>query len=63
MEKVISIVKKSEQEELDKRYWLEATIEERFEAFNVILKNYIALKYGTEPGFQRVIRVVKQERC
>lgn len=62
MEKVIKIIKKSDQEKADKEYWQNASIEERFEAFNIILKNYIALTYGADPGFQRVIRVVKRER-
>jgi len=62
MEKIISTVKKTEQEELDKAFWEKASIEERFQAFKIILQNYIALTYGADPGFQRVIRIVKQER-
>ncbi|MBL8008122.1 MAG: hypothetical protein JNJ56_11370 [Ignavibacteria bacterium] len=62
MEKIISIVKKSEQENIDREYWNNATIEERFMEFKIIFNNYIALCYGTDPGFQRVLRIVKQER-
>ena len=62
MDKIISIVKKSDQEKLDKEYWHKESIEKRFEAFNIILQNYIALTYGADPGFQRVIRITKQKR-
>lgn len=62
MEKIITIVKKNEQDKLDKEYWLNSTIEKRFEAFTIILQNYIALTYGTDPGFQRVIAIVKREQ-
>lgn len=62
MEKIISIVKKDEQEKLDIEFWQHSSIEKRFEAFNIIMQNYIAIAYGTDPGFQRVIRIVKQKR-
>ncbi|MBK9331925.1 MAG: toxin secretion, membrane fusion protein [Ignavibacteria bacterium] len=62
MDKVITIIKKSEQEKADKEYWQNASVEERFKAFNIILQNYIALTYGTDPGFQRVINIVKREQ-
>lgn len=52
---------RNDQEKLDKEYWLNATIEQRFEAFNIILQNYIALTYGTDPGFQRTIEIVKRK--
>ncbi len=62
MEKNISIVKKDKQEKLDIEFWQDSSIEKRFEAFNIIMQNYIAIAYGTDPGFQRVIRIVKQKR-
>ena len=62
MEKIISIVKKSEQGNIDKEYWNNSTIEERFKAFKIIFNNYIAICYEADPGFQRVLRIVKQER-
>ncbi len=61
MEKIITIAKKNEQEKLDKEFWHNETIEKRFEAFNIIMQNYIAITYGTDPGFQRIIRIVKQK--
>lgn len=61
MDKIISIVKKSEQEKLDKEFWQDSTIEERFEAFKIIMQNYIVITYGTDPGFQRIIRIVKRK--
>lgn len=61
MEKIITIIKKSEQVKADKEYWQNATIEERVEAFNIIQKNFIALIYGADPGFQRVIRIVNKD--
>lgn len=39
-----------------------ASIEERFKAFKLIFDNYTAISYGIDPGFQRVLSIVKQER-
>jgi len=61
VEKIISIVKKSDQEKLDKEFWKKTSIEERFAAFKIIFNNYIAIRYGDDPGFQRVFRIVKQK--
>lgn len=62
MDKTITIISKVDQERADKEYWKNTTIEKRIEAFNIIMQNYITLTYGSNTGFQRVIRIVKQKR-
>lgn len=61
MDKSVTIVNKKDQEKLDKKFWLSASIEERFNAFKIIMQNYISLTYGSDPGFQRVITIIKRK--
>ncbi len=45
----------------DFAFWQSRTPEERLAALEEIRKEYNTWKYGTEPGFQRVYRIVKQK--
>jgi len=42
----------------DFAFWQSRTPEERLAALEEIRKEYNTWKYGTEPGFQRVYRIV-----
>lgn len=44
----------------DLSYWQSQPYEERLAALESIRADYIKWKYGTQPGFQRVYRVIKQ---
>lgn len=45
----------------DREHWLSKSPEDRFAALEEIRRDYHAWKYGTEPGFQRVLTVVKRQ--
>ena len=44
----------------DFEYWQSQPFEKRLEALEVIRQEYHRWKYDTEPGFQRVYRIVKR---
>jgi hypothetical protein len=56
----VRIVKTTEQES-DAGYWRTRPPRERLEALESIRREYHLWKYGAEPGFQRVLRIVKQK--
>lgn len=45
----------------DRHYWLSRPPEERLAALEQIRQEYHAWKYGTEPGFQRVLTITKRQ--
>ena len=53
-------VKTSEQP-TDFAYWQSRTPQERLAALEAIRREYHLWHYGTEPRFQRVFRIVKQQ--
>ncbi len=44
----------------DFAYWQSRPYTERLAALEAVRAEYIAWKYGTQPGFQRVYRLIKQ---
>lgn len=60
MEKVISIVKKSDTQS-DFQYWQTKTIRERIDAIEILRFQYIEMNKNVQPGLQRVYTVVKQK--
>jgi hypothetical protein len=56
----INIVRKDQ--ESDVKYWLSKSYAERLEALEQIRKDYIKWKYGNDPGFQRVYKIVKRSQ-
>lgn len=44
----------------DREYWLSQSPAARLAALEQIRREYHAWKYGTEPGFQRVLTIVKR---
>ena len=58
MEKVIHIVKTDEARN-DLSYWKTQSPEQRLATLETIRQEYIRWKYGSQPGFQRVYRIVK----
>lgn len=60
MENIVRIAKKGE----DKRflnYWVTLSGKERLKNLENLRQEVIKNKYDTEPGFQRVYRIVKTE--
>lgn len=53
-------VRISEQDS-DVEYWLSQPPGARLAALEEIRREYHAWKYGTEPGFQRVLTIIKQK--
>lgn len=49
------------EQDSDRGYWLSQSPEARFAALEGIRRGYHAWKYGTEPGFQRVLAIVKRQ--
>lgn len=49
------------QQQSDREYWLSRPPTERLAALEEIRREYHAWKYGTEPGFQRVLTIVKRQ--
>ena len=58
MEKVVHIVRTDERRS-DMAYWKTQAPEQRLATLEAIRQEYIAWKYGHQPGFQRVYRIVK----
>lgn len=61
MKKQLKIVKKGD-DDSDLEYWFSPSGEERIANLERIRAEVIKEKYGTEPGFQRVCRIVKKKR-
>ena len=59
MEKVVNKVRLSEKQ-TDYAFWKTQSYEKRLETLETIRQEYIAWKYGHQPRFQRVYRIVKQ---
>lgn len=57
---VIKKVKKSERQS-DFSYWQSQPAEKRLEALELIRQEYHSWKYGHQPGFQRVLTIVKRK--
>ena len=52
---------KTDEQETDFVFWQSRTPQERLATLETIRREYHLWKYGTQPGFQRVLRIVKQE--
>jgi hypothetical protein len=52
---------KTEEQGSDFAFWQSRTPQERLAALESIRREYHLWKYGTEPRFQRVLRIIKQE--
>jgi hypothetical protein len=61
--KIAGVVKKYrlDGQPSDFAYWQAQPPEARLAALEEIRREYIAWKYGTDPGFQRVCRIVNQK--
>jgi hypothetical protein len=59
IEKVVKIIKLGEQKP-DSAYWRTRPPEERLAALEQIRREYHLWRYGAEPGFQRVVKIVKR---
>ena len=59
MEKVIKIIKKGT-EDPNILYWASRSPQERLDHLEKIRKEVIKAKYGSDPGFQRVVNVIKR---
>ena len=51
---------KIDEAQSDFAFWQTQSYEQRLAALEQIRQEYIAWKYGTDPGFQRVLSVVKR---
>lgn len=51
-----------EAEKADKEFYASLTMQERFDIYLLIRERYIKIKYGTDPGFQRVYSAFKRQR-
>lgn len=60
MKKQVKIVKKGRDDE-NLKYWLTLSYKERLKNLEKIRQEVIEQKYGTQPGFQRVYRIIKQK--
>jgi hypothetical protein len=58
MEKVVNIIKTDEQQR-DVHFWRTQSPERRLATLEAIRQEYIAWKYGTQPGLHRVYHIVK----
>jgi hypothetical protein len=52
---------KTDEQENDFAFWQSRAPQERLAALEAIRREYHLWNYGTEPGFQRVLRIVEQE--
>jgi hypothetical protein len=60
MEKVISVIKKSE-ERNDFQFWQSKSYQERIDAIETLRLQYIQMKKNVQQGLQRVYTIVKQK--
>lgn len=49
------------EQQSDRNYWLSRPPTERLAALETIRREYHAWKYGTRPGFQRVLTIIKRK--
>ncbi len=61
MNKAIHITQKGNEEQ-DLQYYLSLSAKERLELVELLRQRYIELFYETEPGFQRVYRIITKSR-
>ncbi len=59
---IAKVVKKVNFGENDYQYWKSKPPKERMEALEEIRHEYHLWRYGYEPGFQRVLRIVEREQ-
>ena len=62
MEKTIRIVSFKEAEDLDIQYWQNATPEEKLDTLQALREMFYDLKNEDRKGFQRILRIVEQEK-
>jgi hypothetical protein len=62
-QKIATVVKKYRlgEQPSDFAYWQSQSYSVRLAALENIRREYISWKYGSEPGFQRVITIVKRQ--
>ena len=60
VEKVIKVVSKND-DTSNIEYWRSLTGVERLKNLEKIRKEVIKQKYGVDPGFQRVVRVIRKK--
>ena len=60
MEKVISVVKKSDDGN-DFKFWQSKSYQERIDAIEILRSQYFQMKKNVQQGLQRVYTVVKQK--
>ena len=60
--RVVQVVRKAplKQGQSDSAYWQTQSYEARLDALDEIRREYHRWKYGAEPRFQRVYRIVKR---
>jgi hypothetical protein len=61
MDKTLVRKVKTDEQESDFVFWQSRTPQERLKALEDIRREYHLWKHGTQPGFQRVLRIVKQK--
>ena len=60
MEKVISVIKKSDDRN-DFKFWQSKSYQERIDAIETLRSQYFQMKKNVQQGVQRVYTVVKQK--
>jgi hypothetical protein len=60
MEKVISVIKKSDDGN-DFKFWQSKSYQERIDAIEILRSQYFQMKKNVQQGLQRVYTVVKQK--
>jgi hypothetical protein len=60
MEKVISVIKKSDDRN-DFKFWQSKSYQERIDAIETLRSQYFQMKKNVQQGLQRVYTVVKQK--
>jgi len=59
IQKVVTKIKLSDKK-TDAAYWRKLSYQERLTALDVIRQEYHRWRYGAEPGFQKVYKIVKR---
>ncbi|WP_235298554.1 hypothetical protein [Portibacter marinus] len=59
MEQRVTIIKK-DSDDPNIAYWASQTPQERLSFLETIRKEVIKSKYGIDPGFQRVVNIIKR---
>ena len=63
MEKVIRKISLKDKRNYDLEYWLSKTPEERISAIEFLRQQFYETEDGSTPRLQRVIKIIKRERC